>query len=118
MNHLTTIQPVSKMHSYELMHNNCYVKNGQAMYRDYTQDVTLNEYIRSVCRAYNVYTPDNDERLAWAMYDRLEYDKDDSIQYLIALLYAMMWSKADLYEHLKRYEALDPVVNEAEGDKE
>ena len=106
MNRLTTDKPVQQMSNYQYVHNDCYVQNRLAMYRDGNVDITLDQFIFDICRKHNValdVDPDDADAMAWTMYDMLS-DEYGTLSSLISFLYAMMWSKANLRERLKQYE--------------
>lgn len=48
MNRLTTNKEVSEMNMYELAHNSCYEKDGNARYRDYDTDIDARELVHQI----------------------------------------------------------------------
>lgn len=96
-------KPVNEMDMCELAYNDCYVKDSQAMYRDYSIDMPARELIRSIYKSQNAGMPDefwtDDEVFDEIMLDNLQYgyDTDDG---RIAMLYQQIWSKAEMREIL------------------
>lgn len=94
---------VDKMSMCELAYNDCYVKDGQAMYRNYSIDMPARELIRSIYKQNNKEMPyefwTNDEFFDEIMLDNLQYgyDTEDG---QIAMLYQQIWSKAEMREIL------------------
>lgn len=105
MNRLTTNKEVSEMNMYELAHNSCYAKDGNARYRDYDTDIDARELAIKLLEKYadipNEFTCDDD--FDEFMLDSLQYGTD-SILGLIAVFYQKIWATADLRERLKEYE--------------
>ena len=104
-NRLTLNNPVSEMGMSELWMNNCFAKDGWAMYRDFDGESDLLQFIKRVAEDMGVEIAidyDNDY-FCDMLFDWLE-DGLDSKTGLLAFLYHMMVSKAELYEKLKRYE--------------
>ena len=115
MYRLTTDAPKDN-HSTAL--NLFYVQNGETMVRgggpapDYP-DVTLDDYIRRIAEAYHIDLDkgaDSDEALHDVMYELL-FDGIDTLDGIVATLYAAGWAFASLREKLKRYEdtGLEPT---------
>ena len=48
MDRLTTDKKTSEMNMTELALNSCYVKNGEAWYRDYDTDISIRNLIREI----------------------------------------------------------------------
>ncbi len=108
----TQNKPTVEMNGYELALNNCFVRQHEAMYRDYSQEVKVDDFIVAVCRNLGIDEEDipSGDGVATIMCDWLE-EEYTSLKGIVALLYEMMWSKAELYEALKRREdADDPNV--------
>lgn len=108
MNRLTVNKPVEEMGMYELAHNSCFAKNGEAYYRDFDREISARDFARELYKAYSVYEPaeDNDE-LDEALMDDLAFHPAELPAGLIALFYRNLWAMADLYERLKSYEIYD-----------
>lgn len=87
----------------ELAYNDCYVKDSQAMYRNYSIDMSARELIRSIYKSQNVGFPyefwTDDEVFDEIMLDNLQYGYD-TVDGLIAMLYQQIWSKAEMREIL------------------
>lgn len=115
---LTTNKDVSEMGMLELTLNSCYVKDGEARYRDYDLDIDARGFARNLMIEYGhwksceEYGLDADKELIdddifdEAMLENLIYGPEESIG-LIALFYRNLWGMAELYEKLKKYENLD-----------
>lgn len=104
MKRLTRDKPAKNMSMVELAHNNCYVADHQARYRDYDGDYDARDFIRKVAKNIGVeIIAEDDEALDELLYDWLE-DGYSSSQGILAWMYCMLWSKAELYETLKMYE--------------
>lgn len=108
MNRLTSNKDVSEMGMFELAHNSCYVKDGNARYRDYDLDIDARELTRKLLKEYadgdDAFCDDDD--FDEQMVDYLQYGFD-IIEGLIALFYRNLWAMADLWEELKEYEDLE-----------
>lgn len=108
MNRLTSNKEVSEMNMYELAHNSCYGKDGNARYRDFEDDFDARELTIKLLEKYadipNEFTCDDDFDDFIA--DALQYGTDDILG-LIAVFYRNLWAMADLRETLKRYEDLE-----------
>ena len=107
---LTTDKKVTEMGMYELAHNCCYIKDGCARYRDFSQDWDARELARSLLKHYaesdDAFTCDDD--FDECMIEYLQYGKYD-IEGFIALFYRNLWAMADIRELLKEYEAIGTV---------
>lgn len=105
MERLTKNIPVSEMGMYELAHNSCFARNGEAFYRDYDTEISARDFARKL---FKTYAPDeyseDDEELDNILMDDLMFGADENIIGLIALFYRSLWVQADLYERLKHYE--------------
>ena len=105
MSGLTVNKPVEEMEMYELAHNSCFVKDGEAYYRDYDREISARNFARELYKAYSVYEPSEDDyELDEALMDDLVFGPTELHAGLIALFYRNLWAMADLYEQLKRYE--------------
>lgn len=109
-NRLTFEKPKEKMGMWELAHNSCYSKEGEARYRDFCEDRDARQYARDILKNITGHMVSEDvdtfdeEMLDLLQYDPLSEYKDDAILGLIALYYRNIWAQADLYERLKEYE--------------
>lgn len=96
-------KPVKEMGICELVYNDCYVKDGQAMYRNYSIDMSARELIRSIYKQKNKGMPyefwTEDDVFDEIMFNNLQYgyDTEDGV---IAMLYQQIWSKAEMREVL------------------
>ena len=107
MNRLTSNKEVSEMSMYELAHNSCYAKDGNARVRDFENDFDARELVIKLVEKYadipNEFTCDED--FDEFIMDSLQYGTDDMLG-LIAVFYRNLWAMADLRETLKRFEDL------------
>ena len=96
-------KPVSEMDVCELPYNDCYVKDRQAMYRDYDTDMSARDLIRAAYKARSEYMPpefyDDDETFDAFMYDNLQFGVE-TFDGIMAMLYRQIWSKAEMREVL------------------
>lgn len=110
MKKLTSNKEVSEMSMYELAHNSCYAKDGNARYRNFENDFDARELTIKLLEKYadipNEFTCDED--FDEFIIECLKYGTE-SIEGLIAVFYRNMWGMADLYEKLKEYEAIGTV---------
>ena len=94
---------VSEMSVSELVYNDCYVKNRQAMYRDYDFDCSAREVIRNIYKDKQIQElPDfwiDDNYFDEVMYDNLQYGFENDLG-ILAILYQQLWSKAEMREVL------------------
>lgn len=108
MERLTTDKKVNEMSMFELAHNSCYVKDGEARYRNYDTDIDARELAIKLLDKYadipNEFTCDDD--FDEFIIDCLKYGTD-RIEGIIALFYRNLLAMADLYQKLKKYEDLD-----------
>ena len=106
MDRLTTDKKTSEMNMTELALNSCYVKNGEAWYRDYDTDISIRNLIREIYKNIDIEMPEDDEDFDACATDDLEFDLNTDVG-LIALLYRNLWAMAELREKLKKYEDLE-----------
>lgn len=118
MERLTTNKNISDMGMYELAHNCCYCKDGNARYRDFEMDMDARDLTRKLMVQYRhwksceEYGLDADNELLDndifddTMVENLMYEPNENIG-LLALFYRNLWAMADLRERLKYYEDAD-----------
>ena len=113
MNPIVTDIPTSEMSMMELLHNCCYVKDGEVRYRDYSRDESARSLICELLSQHAFdYFPEEKEMLDedtetfddWLLTSPDTRDYTDDQIALIGLLYRVMISAAELREHLKYYE--------------
>lgn len=96
-------KPVHEMGICELVYNDCYVKDRQAMYRNYDIDMSARDLVRSIYKNKQIHEmPDfwtDDNYFDDVMYDNLQYGFENDLG-IIAILYQQIWSKADMREVL------------------
>lgn len=104
----TTDKPVSDMGMYELALNNCFAKDHQAYFRDFSEEVSTRDIIRQIAKTLNCAEMFDEEILDNDAFDTMMYEwLEDGIEEktgVLALLSELMWAKAELYAKLKRYE--------------
>lgn len=96
---------VQEMSMCELFYNDCYVKDRQAMYRNYSMDKSARDVIREIYIEKQIdevsefFTDDRffDE----VMFDNLQHGFENDIG-ILAILYQQLWSKAEMREVLLR----------------
>lgn len=108
MERLTVNKNVQEMSMVELVHNSCYAKDGNAIYRDFEEEVDARELTRKLFKQYaggdDAFTCDED--FDDYILDCLAYGTD-TIEGVIALFYRNLLAQEDLYEKLKHYEDLE-----------
>ena len=96
-------KPVSEMDMFELQYNDCYVKDRQAMYRDYDTDMSARDLIRAAYKARSEDMPPefytDNETFDEIIYDNLQFGID-TFDGLMAVFYRQLWSKAEMREVL------------------
>lgn len=87
----TQNKPTTEMSGYELALNNCFVRRHEAMYRDYSQEVKVDDFIVDVCRNLGINEDDIpcEGGVAETMCDWLE-EGYASPKGIVAVLYEMM----------------------------
>lgn len=100
---LTTDKKKSEMNMTELALNSCYVKNGEARYRDYEKDISIRDLARELYQKHMGIDVDNDDDFDEELTENLFWGYE-MIDGLIALFYRNLWAMAELREKLKRYE--------------
>lgn len=105
MERLTIDKPISEMNMVELAHNSCFVKNGEAYYRDFDGEISARDLAR---RLYKLFTSEelskDNDTFDVEMMEELKYDIEIYPEGVVALLYRNLWAMADIREQLKRYE--------------
>lgn len=108
MKRLTTNKDVSEMRRFELAHNSCYSKDGEARYRNYELDIAARELTKKM---YDFYCNEDCEEMCDEEFDDwiTEYMQFrlDSLEGLLAAFYTHIWAMADLRERLKEYEDME-----------
>ena len=105
----TTNKPTHEMDGTELALNNCFVKNENATYRDYDGEYDARHLIKAIAETLSIHiTATSPESFDFMLCDWLE-EGTESRTGIVAMLYELMWSKAELYEKLKQYEDAEDV---------
>lgn len=108
MNRLTK-DDVKEMGLVDLAHNQVFIKDGEAWYRDFGREISIRDLAKEMFNFHNIkYSQNLDEFDEDMMY--LLDDGYETIEGIIALFYRALWSMADIREKLKAYEdtGLDP----------
>lgn len=101
-----TFDDVNRCGMWDLAHNMCFAKDGEAWYRDFENEMSIRELVRVLAKKQGVELPQDDESLDEEMCGNLVYIFDD-LDGVFALLYQFAWAMADLRERLKYYEDRD-----------
>lgn len=105
MERFTTNKDVQEMGMYELAHNCCYYKEGNARYRDFEMDMDTRDFARNLMTTLtNEDMPLDDELFDEEIMENLMNDPFSNVKGLIALFYRNLWAMAELREKLKEYE--------------
>lgn len=121
MKRLTVNKDTKDMTMVELAHNCCYVKDGEAWYRDYDKDISARDFIRRIMVEHGFWQKGEksilasqellkDETFDDTMIDLLQFGEEDK-EGFIALFHRNLWAMAELRDTLKAYEdtGLHPV---------
>lgn len=96
-------KPVNEMNMCELLFNDCYVKDRQSMYRNYSIDMSAREFVRAIYRTQKLEMPydfwHDDDFFDEIMFDDLQYGYD-TFRGIVAILYQQICSKAEMRETL------------------
>lgn len=104
---MTSGNPKEAMENNEWMLNNCYAEGGKAMYRDHDGEYDIRHLIVEIAKTLSIHiNATSPDALDFMLFDWLE-DGIESRYGVLALLYNLLWSKAELYEKLKRYEDVE-----------
>lgn len=98
-----TKENVKEMGMYELSHNQVFVKDGWAWYRDYEREVSAVDLAKEMFARNGIEYPTDQEDFDEYMLDLLS-DGYETVDGMIAMIYRLIWSMADIRESLKAYE--------------
>lgn len=102
MNRLTK-DDVKEMGMVDLAHNQVFIKDGEAWYRDFGREISIRDLAKEMFNFHNIkYSQNLDEFDEDMMY--LLEDDYQTIEGVIALFYRSLWAFADIRETLKAYE--------------
>ena len=97
------------MEMFQLAHNDVFVKDGAAWYRDYDNELSCRDLTRKLYKENNIEQQaefwSDDDYFDEVMLENLQYGFS-ALEGIIAILYMELWSKCDLRECLSRYEDL------------
>jgi len=105
-----TFDDVNRMGMYDLAHNMCFVKNSEAWYRDFENEMSIRDLVRVLAHGQGIELPQDDESLDEEMCGNTAYIFDDDLDGVFGLLYQFAWAMADLRERLKYYEDRDKTL--------
>lgn len=92
---------------WELAHNQVFVKNKEAWYRNFEREISVRDLVREIYRKH-VTTEDAEELADDEVFDdvMLEagYYGTDNMEGVCSILYTALWGMADVREWLKAYE--------------
>lgn len=97
----------SDMSMWELAHNQVFVRDKEAWYRDFTREISARDLVREIYRKH-VTTEDaeelaDDDNFDDIMLEAGQYGTDD-MEGVCAILYTALWGMAEVREWLKAYE--------------
>lgn len=102
MNRLTK-DDVNQMGMVDLAHNQAFIKNGEAWFRDFDREISARDLVKEMFDFYDIehstILDEFDEDIMYSLEDGYE-----TITGIIALFYRALWSMADVREKLKAYE--------------
>lgn len=105
---LTTDKPVSKMLMFELVHNNCFAKDGEVHFRTYESEAPARAYIRQLVKYHlDVDLPEDEAEFDQDMIDALSEPDSDMLTPYVYLYWTMV-ACSDMRTALKHYEDNDP----------
>ena len=109
MNRLTK-DDVNEIGMLELSHNQVFVRNHEAWYRDYDMEMTARDLARAMFARNGIECPADEGEFDEYMLELLQ-DGYETIDGMIAHYYNALWSMAEVRERLKAYEdtKLKPV---------
>lgn len=96
---------VREMGTWQLAHNQFFIRDGEAWYRDFDREISCRNLIREITKIYDYenevaeefYT--SDDYFDDIMMENLQYGHE-TIAGLIAMYYFAMWPMAELREYL------------------
>ena len=106
-------EPISEMGMCEMVYNDCYVKDGQAMYRNYSVDISARDLIRAAYKAKNEDMPLEfwleDKAFDEFMMDNLLFGIN-TFDGAMAILYQQIWSKAEMRQVLLKISGIYDIT--------
>ncbi len=105
MNRLTK-NDVKEMGMLDLSHNQVFVKDREAWYRDFDMEITARDLAQAMFARNGIECPSDNEEFDEYMLELLQ-DGYETIDGMIALYYNALWAFADVREILKEYEDLE-----------
>lgn len=91
----------------EMAFNSCFIKDGQAMYRDFEKEYDIRELFSELVGNFTDLGEcyENEDDFDEMIYDML-MEEPLSIEWLLAISYKNMWAMAEMREALKKSEQL------------
>ena len=106
-------EPISEMGMCEMVYNDCYVKDGQAMYRNYSVDISARDLIRAAYKAKDEDMPLEfwleDKAFDEIMMDNLQFGIN-TFDGAMAILYQQIWSKAEMRQVLLKISGIYDIT--------
>ena len=99
-------EDTSDLGMWELAHNFVFIKNREAWYRDFDQEISVLDLMREIIKKHGdpeSFVDMRDEELGEALMDSLQFGTDD-IDGVFATLYMALWGMSEVREWLKAYE--------------
>lgn len=97
----------SEMSMWELAHNQVFIKDKEAWYRDFTREISARDLVREIYRKH-VTTEDAAELGDDDIFDDIMldagYNGTDEMEGVCSILYTALWGMAEVREWLKVYE--------------
>lgn len=97
----------SDMSMWELAHNQVFIKDKEAWYRDFTREISARDLVREIYRKH-VTTEDAAELADDDIFDDIMLDAGyygtDEMEGVCSILYTALWGMAEVREWLKTYE--------------
>jgi hypothetical protein len=109
-----TKENVKEMNMLELSHNQVFVRDGWAWYRDYDREVSAVSLVKEMFARNGIEYPTDQEEFGDYMLELLA-DGYETIDGMIAMIYRLIWSMADVREALKSYEDTGLTPEEIKG---
>lgn len=98
-----TKEDVNQMGMLDLSHNQVFVKNHEAWYRDFETEISARDLAKKIFDCNSIEYPSENEEFDEYMFELMQ-DGHETIDGMIALYYNVLWSMADIRERLKAYE--------------
>jgi len=97
------LDDVKEMGMYDLAHNQFFVKDREAWYRDFEREISCRDLVREICKKHDIDLDggeSNNDEFEDVLFDWMQYGTD-TIYGVIAMYYTAMWAMANIRESLK-----------------